>query len=220
VTTASPTHSPPAPEQAFADDDRALVAALLRRDEQVFVELVTRYQASMKRIARIYVSSDALADDVVQEAWVGVLKGLPRFEGRSSLSTWIFRILTNVAKTRGARERRMVPFTALAGGDGPSVDEDRFGGDDSAWPGHWAVPPRPWENPERRLCSLEMREELREAIRALPPAQQAVLTLRDVEGLSAEEVCGLLDLNPTNQRVILHRARSRVRANLERHLDN
>ena len=205
---------------AAASAEQEVVAALLRRDERVFVDLVTRYQASMKRVARMYVSTDAVADEVVQEAWVGVLKGLPRFEGRASLSTWIFRILTNVAKSRGARERRMVPFASLAGEGGPSVDESRFGGEDSAWPGHWAVPPRPWENPERRLGSLEAREELRAAINALPAAQQTVLTLRDVEGLTSEEVCGLLDLSEGNQRVILHRARSRVRANLERYLDD
>ena len=212
----SSTAERPVPQE----DESSLVAALLRGDERVFVGLVTRHQASMKRIARMYVSSDALADEVVQETWEGVIKGLPRFEARSSVSTWIFRILTNVAKTRGARERRTVPFAALGGDDGPSVDERRFGGDDAAWPGHWALPPRPWENPERRLCSLEARDELRQAINALPPAQQAVLTLRDVEGLSAEEVCGLLDLTPVNQRVILHRARSRVRANLEHYLDD
>lgn len=217
---ATPASSSTADRHASQADDRALVAALLQHDEQVFVELVTRHQASMRRIARMYVSTDALADEVVQEAWVGVLKGLPRFEARSSLSTWIFRILTNVAKTRGARERRTVPFAALGGDDGPSVEDRRFGGEESAWPGHWAVPPRPWEDPERRLCSLEARDELRAAIATLPPAQQAVLTLRDVEGLSAEEVCGLLDLSPVNQRVILHRARSRVRANLERYLED
>jgi RNA polymerase sigma-70 factor (ECF subfamily) len=197
--------------------DEALVAALLRKDERAFVDLVTRFQGSMKRIARMYVPTDALADEVVQEAWEGVLRGLPRFEGRSSLSTWIFRILTNVAKTRGARERRTVPFAALAGAEGASVDETRFHGEDAAWPGHWSTPPRAWESPERRLGSLEARGELRAAIGALPSAQQAVLALR--EGLSGEEVCGLLDLTPANQRVILHRARSRVRADLERYLD-
>jgi RNA polymerase sigma-70 factor, ECF subfamily len=199
--------------------DAELVAALLRKDERAFVDLVTRFQGSMKRIARMYVPTDALADEVVQEAWEGVLKGLPRFEGRSSLSTWIFRILTNVAKTRGARERRTVPFAALAGAEGASVDEARFHGEDAAWPGHWSTPPRAWESPERRLGSLEARGELRAAIGALPSNQQAVLALRDVEGLSGEEVCGLLDLTPANQRVILHRARSRVRADLERYLD-
>ena len=217
---ATPASSSTAERHASRAGDRALVAALLRRDEQVFVELVTRHQASMRRIARMYVSTDALADEVVQEAWEGVIKGLPRFEARSSLSTWIFRILTNVAKTRGARERRTVPFAALGDDDGPSVDYRRFGGEDSAWPGHWAVPPRPWDDPERRLGSLEARDELRAAIAVLPPAQQAVLTLRDVEGLSAEEVCGMLDLTAVNQRVILHRARSRVRESLERYLED
>jgi RNA polymerase sigma-70 factor (ECF subfamily) len=205
---------------AVATQDELLVAALLRRDERVFVELVTRYQASMKRVARMYVATDALADEVVQETWEAVLKGLSRFEGRSTLGTWIFRILTNVAKTRGVRERRTVPFTSLGPDEAASVDETRFQGGEATWPGHWATPPRPWENPERRLCSLEARDELRAAIGALPPTQQAVITLRDVEGLSGEEVCELLDLSQANQRVLLHRARSRVRANLESYLED
>jgi RNA polymerase sigma-70 factor (ECF subfamily) len=205
---------------AVATQDELLVAALVRRDERVFVELVTRYQASMKRVARMYVATDALADEVVQETWEAVLKGLSRFEGRSTLSTWIFRILTNVAKTRGVRERRTVPFASLGADEAASVDETRFQGDEATWPGHWATPPRPWENPERRLCSLEAREELRAAIAALPPSQQVVITLRDVEGLSGEEVCALLDLSQANQRVLLHRARSRVRATLESYLED
>jgi RNA polymerase sigma-70 factor, ECF subfamily len=202
--------------------DAALVAALRRGDETAFVALVTEHQATLKRVARTYVSSDAVADEVVQETWLAVVKGLPRFEGRSSLKTWIFHILANQAKTRGEREGRSVPLTALAGvpdDDAPSVDPDRFRPDDDAWPGHWAVPPRPWDDPERRLRSLEARAFLREAIDELPPAQQAVIALRDVEGLSAEEVCGVLDLTAVNQRVLLHRARSRVRSILERYLD-
>jgi RNA polymerase sigma-70 factor (ECF subfamily) len=200
-----------------------LVAALRRGDEAAFVALVTKHQASLKRVARLYVSSDAVADEVVQETWLAVVKGLPRFEGRSSLKTWIFHILANVAKTRGEREHRSLPFTALAAGsdegDEPSVDPDRFRPDGDAWPGHWATPPCPWEDPERRLASLEARALLREAIDELPAAQQAVLALRDVEGVTAEEVCELLDLSPVNQRVILHRARSRLRSVLERYMD-
>ncbi len=202
--------------------DAALVAALRRGDETAFVALVTEHHASLKRVARMYVASEAVAEEVVQETWLAVVKGLPRFEGRSSLKTWIFHILANQAKTRGERERRSVPFAALTGApdeEGPSVDPDRFRPDGDAWPGHWAAPPCAWEDPERRLGSLEARALLRAAIDELPPVQQAVIALRDVEGVSAEEVCDLLDITAVNQRVILHRARSRVRSVLERYMD-
>jgi RNA polymerase sigma-70 factor (ECF subfamily) len=161
-----------------------------------------------------------VAEEVVQETWLAVIGGLDRFEERSTLKTWLFHILTNRAKTRGIRERRSVPFTSLGPGDDePAVAPDRFQGEGDSWPGHWATPPRPWEDPERRLASLEARERLREAIAALPSVQQAVLTLRDVEGLESEEVCALLDLSPGNQRVILHRARARVRDALEGYME-
>jgi RNA polymerase sigma-70 factor (ECF subfamily) len=145
-----------------------------------------------------------------------VVGAIHRFEQRATLKTWLFHILTNKAKTRGVRERRTVPFASLAGADDePAVSPDRFQREGDAWPGHWATPPRPWEDPDRRLQSLQARERLRDAIAALPAAQQAVLTLRDVEGLEAEEVCALLDLSAGNQRVILHRARAKVRDALE-----
>ena len=203
------------------DRDARLLAALRAGDEQAFVTLVTRYHASLKRVARAYVSTDAVAEEVVQETWLAVLGALERFEQRSTLKTWLFHILTNKAKTRGVRERRSVPFAALgrAGEDEPSVSPDRFQREGDAWPGHWATPPRPWEDPERRLASLEAREHLRASIAALPATQQAVLTLRDVEGLEAEEVCRLLDISDGNQRVILHRARARVRTELERYFE-
>jgi len=190
-------------------------------DEAAFAALVTRYHASLKRVARAYVSTDAVAEEVVQDTWMAAIRGLDRFEQRATIKTWLFRILTNQAKSRGMRERRTVPFASLAGADGeePSVAPDRFQRDGDTWPGHWAIPPRPWQDPERRLASLEAREHLRAAIAALPPTQQAVLTLRDVEGLESEEVCGLLDLSAGNQRVILHRARARVRADLERYFE-
>ncbi len=221
MSTSSLSSSTEARAPAHAAD-AALVAALRRGDEAAFVEVVTEHQASLKRVARMYVSSDAVADEVVQETWLAVVKGLPRFEGRSSLKTWIFHILANQAKTRGEREGRSLPFAALAGGPdegAPSVDPDRFRPDGDAWPGHWAVPPCPWEDPARRLGSLEARTLLRAAIDELPPVQQAVIALRDVEGVTAEEVCDLLDLTAGNQRVILHRARSRVRSALERYMD-
>ena len=203
------------------EDEGQLLEALRRRDEGAFAALVARHHASLRRVARLYVASDALADEVVQETWLAVVTGIDRFQGRSSLKTWIFHILANIAKTRGARERRMVPLAALATGedDEPTVPPERFQGPDGPWPGHWACAPRPWEDPERRLGSLEAREHLRAALAGLPEAQQTVVTLRDVEGMSAEEVCDLLDLTPVNQRVLLHRARSTVRAGLEAEVD-
>jgi RNA polymerase sigma-70 factor (ECF subfamily) len=208
----------PVEDGARPDPDAPLVAALRAGDDAAFATLVKRYHATLKRVARMYVSTDAVAEEVVGDTWLALIDGLDRFEERSTLRTWLFRILTNKAKTRGARERRTVPFTALGPAgeeDEPAVPADRFQGEGDAWPGHWATPPRPWEDPERRLESLEARELLREAIAALPPVQQAVLTLRDVEGLGSEEVSELLDLTPGNQRVVLHRARARVRAALE-----
>jgi RNA polymerase sigma-70 factor (ECF subfamily) len=214
--------APSSGNPASPDRDAPLLDALRAGDEHAFTTLVTRYHASLKRVARAYVSTDAVAEEVVQETWLAVIDGLHRFEQRASLKTWLFHILTNKAKTRGVRERRTVPFASLGSGEEsgePSVSPDRFQREGDAWPGHWATPPRPWEDPERRLASLEARERLRAAIAALPETQQAVLTLRDVEGLDAEEVCSLLDLSPGNQRVILHRARARVRADLERYFE-
>jgi RNA polymerase sigma-70 factor (ECF subfamily) len=204
-----------------ADPDASLLAALRAGDEDAFAALVTRYHASLKRVARAYVSTDAVAEEVVQDMWLAAIRGLDRFEQRATIKTWLFHILANQAKTRGVRERRTVPFASLARAEGeePAVSPDRFQRDGDAWPGHWAMPPRPWEDPERRLESLEAREQLRAAIAALPATQQAVLTLRDVEGLDGEEICDLLDLSAGNQRVILHRARARVRADLERYFE-
>jgi len=209
-----------APDAPDAARDARLLAALRAGDEDAFAALVRRHHASLKRVARMYVSTDAVAEEVVQETWLAAIAGLERFEQRASLKTWLFHILANKAKTRGVRERRSVPFASLAGaGDEPAVPPERFQGDGDAWPGHWATPPRPWEDPERRLQSLEARERLRAAIGALPDVQQAVLTLRDVEGLEADEVCRLLDLSDGNQRVILHRARARVRTVLEAYFE-
>jgi RNA polymerase sigma-70 factor, ECF subfamily len=209
-----------APSALASERDGRLLAALRVGDEEAFAALVRRHHASLKRVARMYVSTDAVAEEVVQETWLAAIAGLERFEQRASLKTWLFHILANKAKTRGVRERRTVPFASLASADAePSVPPERFQGAGGAWPGHWAVPPRAWEDPERRLQSLEARERLRTAIGALPETQQAVLTLRDVEGLEADEVCELLDLSAGNQRVILHRARARVRADLERYFE-
>jgi RNA polymerase sigma-70 factor (ECF subfamily) len=178
----------------------------------------------MLRVAMMYVSSRAVAEEVVQEAWLGVFAGLERFEGRSSLKTWVFRILTNTAKTRGEREGRSVPFSSL-GGDGdegePAVDADRFLASDHRWAGHWASSPRnPHDVPEERLLAREARARIATAIEALPASQRAVITLRDIDGFDADEACEILGVSEANQRVLLHRARSRVRAALEEYVDD
>jgi len=178
----------------------------------------------MLRIAQLYTPSRAVAEDVVQETWLGVLQGLDRFEGRSSLKTWIFRILTNRAKTRGQRERRSIPFSALADreseGNDPAVDPSRFQGDDERFAHGWSSPPTSWEEvPEERLLSTETLAKVQEAISMLPEMQRLVITLRDIEGWSSQEVCNFLDISETNQRVLLHRARSKVRRALEDYLD-
>jgi len=209
--------------RAGPDPDATLLTALRAGDERAFAELVDRYGPLLMRIARMHVRTDAAAEDVVQETWLGVLKGLKRFEGRSSLKTWLVRIAQNRARTRGERDARSVPLSALAGAgedDGPTVDADRFLDRGHArWPGHWAAAPRPWEMPEERLLGRETLEVVREAIAALPERQATVIALRDVEGLSSEEVCDALELSEGNQRVLLHRARARVREALAGHLD-
>lgn len=199
-------------------DEGQTVAALKAGDEGVFARLVREYHGSLLRVAQIYVPSRAVAEEVVQETWLGVLNGIGRFEGRSSLRTWIFRILTNIAKTRGQREGRTLPFSALADPERvpeAAVDADRFrSADDPSWPGHWSVRPEPW-SPEQRLLGAETRGVIERAIEELPPAQRAVISLRDVQGWSSEDVCNALEVSETNQRVLLHRARSKVRRALE-----
>jgi RNA polymerase sigma-70 factor, ECF subfamily len=201
-------------------DDGRLVAALRAREESAFEELMREYNASLLRVAQIYVSSRAVAEEVLQETWIGVLNGIDRFEGRSSLKTWIFRILTNIAKTRGQREGRTVPFSALERPDAvpeAAVEPDRFRPPDhERWPGHWATKPEPW--PEERLLAGETRAVVERAIEQLPPAQRAVISLRDIEGWSSDETCNALGVTETNQRVLLHRARSKVRQALEDYL--
>ncbi|HME03022.1 MAG TPA: sigma-70 family RNA polymerase sigma factor [Solirubrobacteraceae bacterium] len=196
--------------------ERHFVQALRAGDEVAFEALIERDHASMKRLARTFVDSDAVAEEVTQETWVAVLNGIHAFEGRSALRTWIFSILTNRAKTYAIRERRTLPFSAAAEADGfASVDPEEFVRDGEEWAGHWAIPPRPWQRPERRVLSLEIREQLRRALGELPERQRVVVTLRDVEGFTAEEVRGLLDLSVENQRVLLHRGRARLRACLD-----
>ena len=196
--------------------------ALRARDEAAFAELIDRYHSSLVRLAMSFVSSRAVAEEVAQEAWVGVLKGIDRFEGRSSLRTWIYRILTNTAKTRAQREAHSIPFASLGGGgeDEPSVDPDRFlPADNAHWAGHWASYPRRWDDvPEARLLGGETQEVIRQAIDKLPYNQGEVIRLRDVEGFTSAEVCELLSISEANQRVLLHRARTKVRAALEGYL--
>ncbi len=203
-------------------DDVELIQLLRQGDEAAFMSLVERLQPMMLRVARMYVASQAVAEEVVQEAWLGVLQGIDRFEGRSSLRTWILRIVTNIAKTRGQREGRSAPFASLAGDDldAPSFDPDRFLGAGHEWTGHWSTLPADWRGvPETRLTSSETFETVRRAIDALPPMQAQVIRLRDVMGWTSEDVRNGLDLTETNQRVLLHRARAKVRAALEREME-
>lgn len=210
--------------QSVTDDDARLIEAIKRHDEVAFVQIVERYQATLLRIALVYARDRAVAEDVVQDTWVGVLAGIAKFEGRSSFRTWLFRILVNRARSRAGREGRTVPFSAL--GDGgveshaPAVPAHRFYGSDSDWADHWSVPPNAWgSSPQEQLLARETQDLISREIVQLPPAQREVITLRDVEGWSAEEVCNALGLTETNQRVLLHRARTRVRASIESYMD-
>jgi RNA polymerase sigma-70 factor (ECF subfamily) len=197
-------------------DDGSLVERAREGDEAAFAALVRRYTPMLMRLARMYVPTDALAEDVVQETWVAVVRGLERFEGRSSFKTWLFRILVNRAKTRGVREHRSIPFASVGGGaleedEGPTVDPSRFTSE-----GAWTSAPADWrDDPELSLESDEALRIVREAIDELPERQKIVITLRDLEGLSSDEVRNVLDLSETNQRVLLHRARTKVRQALE-----
>jgi len=216
VTVVSPT---PDPAAAQPDPDAALLRRLRTGDEDAFMTLVEKYARSMLHVARMYVPTQAVAEEVVQEAWLGVLTGLERFEGRSTLKTWIFRILVNRARTRGERERRTVPFTALAreeeeGEAFEPVDPARF---DPG--GGWLSPPQRWQDdPERALRSAEALDLVRAEIAKLPPMQRLVITMRDLEGFTSHDVRNALDLTETNQRVLLHRARAKVRAALDDYL--
>lgn len=212
---------PAVPRTMQLTDDAAVVAALRRGDEAAFTDLVTAYSASLLRLAQDFVRTRSVAEEVVQETWLAVLNGIDRFEGRSSLKTWLFRILVNKAKTRGVREARTVPFSALAvEGDERAVPEERFRGPDNLWPGHWASPPRALDTvPEQRLLAGEARERIAEALETLPESQRVVVTLRDVAGWDSDEVCEALGLSEGNQRVLLHRGRAKLRAALERYIE-
>jgi RNA polymerase sigma-70 factor (ECF subfamily) len=203
-----------------AGDDAALLHRLREGDERAYLELVERYHAPLVRVAALHVPDRETAEEVVQEAWIGVIRGIHRFEGRSSLRTWLFRIVTYQATSRGRCERRHVPLSALLddADKGPTVDPSRFL-DAGRWAGHWAEPPADWgADGEARAIAAETRAAVARAIEMLPPAQRLVITLRDVRDWTSDEVCEALDITPGNQRVLLHRARARVRAALEPHL--
>jgi RNA polymerase sigma-70 factor (ECF subfamily) len=197
--------------------EKKLLERLRGGDEAAFTELVDKHHGPMRRLARTFVSSDAVADEVVQETWLAVLEGLARFEGRSSLKTWIYRVLVNRAKTRGIREGRSSPMSSFDADDdasgGGRVDPSRF---DKK--GMWSAPPTPWETPEAASLLKESAGMLHVALEHLPVRQRTVLVLRDVEGWTSEEVCNVLGLNETNQRVMLHRARTRLRNELEQYV--
>jgi RNA polymerase sigma-70 factor (ECF subfamily) len=189
------------------DDDQVLLDGLRAGDERAFEMLVARYDGGLRRVARTFLRTPSAVDDVVQDTWLGVLRGLQTFEGRSSLRTWMFSILLNQARTRAKRDARSLPFSALETEDGPTVDPAAFGAD-----GRWAsAPPRLDGDPETGLLSGELRAQLLRAVEELSDEQRAVITLRDLVGCSAPEVCELLDISDGNQRVLLHRARTRVR---------
>jgi RNA polymerase sigma-70 factor (ECF subfamily) len=185
-------------------------------DEQAFVDLIEKFHGPLLRLARCYVSSHAVAEEVVQECWLGALEGLSLFEARSSFKTWLFRILTNRAKTRGMRERRTIPFASIGEGDNGepfelAEDPSCFGPNR-----HWSSPPQSWDlSPEACVLSGEVRASVEAAIRELPMGQRDVITLRDVEGWDSYDVCQTLGLTEANQRVLLHRARAKVRRSLE-----
>jgi len=203
-----------------ARTDEELVAALRAGDEETFRELVREWHSPLLRVARIFTPSRSVAEEVVQETWLRVLGALDRFEGRSSLKTWVFRILVNTAKTRAQREGRVIPFSALQDASRvpeAAVEPERFLPDDHpVHPGAWSAPPRAL--PEEQLLAAETREQIAKAIDALPANQRAVISLRDIEGWTSEEVRNALDLSEVNQRVLLHRARARVRRALEEYL--
>lgn len=199
--------------------DAATIERLLAGDETTFMMLVDQNQPAMLRLAQMYVSSRAVAEEVVQEAWIGILKGLPMFEGRSSLRTWMYKIVTNVAKTRGVREGRSLPFSALVGEHDDPVDPSWFQGSDDPFPGGWRTFPDDWRGiPEDRLLGRETLDHISRALDGMPPMQAEVVRLRDVQGWSSDEVCNALDLTETNQRVLLHRGRSRIRRDLDAYL--
>ena len=201
-------------------DDAVLVKALGARDADAFAYLLDRYHSSLVRLAQQYVPSRAVAEEVAQETWLAVIEGINRFEHRSSVKTWLFRIMINIARTRGVQEHRTIPFaTTPTPDDGPAVDPRRFRRLDPRTRGSWKRPPHAWSEPEQHALDAEILDTVRQAVDRLPPDQREVITMRDLLRWSATEVCDALDITDANQRVLLHRARSKVRAVLERQYD-
>jgi RNA polymerase sigma-70 factor (ECF subfamily) len=205
----SPPPPSPLTDPAAASDEALLVTRLKAGDRAAFTALVGRHGGALLRLATTFLRDRSVAEEVVQDTWLAALDGLDGFEGRASLRTWLFSILANRARNRAVREGRSLPFSALGEAEGgPAVDPSRFHAD-----GHWLETHAGWseEDPERLAAGAETRAAIEAAIAALPDAMRAVVTLRDVEGLEAEEICNLLGLTLTNQRVLLHRARCRLR---------
>jgi RNA polymerase sigma-70 factor (ECF subfamily) len=202
-------------------DDRRVIAGLRAGDEAVFAEMVDKYHGSLVRVAMRYVPSRAVAEEVAQDTWIGVIEGIGRFEGRSTVKTWLYKILIYRARARGERERRTTPMSAFDNDESaPSVPTERFRGSDALWAGHWATPPRRWDgDAEERVLAHETKALIDAAIAQLPPAQRDVIVLRDLSNFTSAEVCELLDVTEANERVLLHRARSKVRAALEHYID-
>jgi RNA polymerase sigma-70 factor, ECF subfamily len=204
---------PPATDEEF---DAALLAALRKGDEQAFAQVIDEWSPGMLRLARCYVPTDTLAEDVVQEAWIAALRGLDGFEGRSRLRTWVLRIVTNIAKSLGEREHRVTPFSSASFAEGPTVEPDRFNAPGEQNAGAWRALPPSWPAlPEGEVLTAEAYQVVRRAIDDLPEAQRAVIALRDLDGYDAPEVCDALGLTSGNQRVLLHRARASVRQRIE-----
>jgi RNA polymerase sigma-70 factor, ECF subfamily len=206
--------------------DDELVARLRKRDEAAFGLLLDAWSPAMLRLARDFVSTADSAAEVVQDTWLAVIEGIGRFEARSSLKTWVYRILVNISKRRGVREGRNVPWSSLPGAEeqGPTVEPARFQGPGEPYPGHWREFPAPWPvasglpGPEQEALAAELRTRMVAALAQLPARQRVVITLRDIDGYTSDEVCAILEISAANQRVLLHRARAFVRARLEEYV--
>jgi RNA polymerase sigma-70 factor (ECF subfamily) len=209
--------------QTVLPTDEILVARLAAGDEGAFRLVLDRWSPGMLRLARDFVSTHASAEEVLQETWLAVFAGIGRFEGRSSLKTWVYRILVRIAKTRGVKEQRTVPMSGLlspSDGEfdaGPTVDRSRFRGVDDPYPGTWRTGQAPtrWNVPEDRVLTGEVRQVIKDALAGLPARYRVVVSLRDIEGYGSDEVCELLGISAGNQRVLLHRARAQIRRRLE-----
>jgi RNA polymerase sigma-70 factor (ECF subfamily) len=204
-----------APERRAASETASPERSTPEIDGEAFSALVRAYHPSLVRVAMTFVRDAAIAEDVAQETWLGVLRGIDRFAGRCSFKTWIFRILTNIAKTRAEREARSVPFSSFEEDGGEAVEAEQFLRPTDRIDGRWSSSPLGWREPDERLIAKETRQDIAAAIEELPPMQRRVITLRGLEGRSAHEVCELLGLSEVNQRVLLHRARSKVRTALD-----